>query len=245
MAQKKKIMRRKPAKKGGVSKKVKQYVKRLTKTPNRPYEQDSTVYEKVVTTGQMFFMDDMFRNNTFFTDNVLRAQSSGLKLKYLVYNNSATTGVCIRFLVLETLRGGDYSNYKQTSPSANISTQSDELFEQGGSGSNMDIDVAFTTNSSASNILLRINRDNYKVHRDFTLNLGTSSADRANFAQGTVWIPFKRLITYDNIATGSNTDPVNTKLIVLGIPVEVPQDPATPPTQQVEISAVATWYFRA
>lgn len=240
---KKKIMRRKTSKKTAVSKKVKQYVKRLTKTPNRAYQQDETVTEQAVTVGQMFFMDSFMRFQPNVPIGNQKWQSSGLKIKYLIYSLSTTTPLACRFLVLECLRGGDYINYKQTTPGANISTQSSELFEIGINSGVVEQDVAFTTNGSARNILARINKDNYKVHRDFTVNLGTSASDRANFSQGTLWVPFKRMITYD----GYDTDnfPVNTKLILLAIPIEVPQDPAVPPTQQVEISAVASWYFRA
>jgi len=246
---KKKIMRRKPAKKSGVSKKVKQYVKRLTKTPNRQYIMEETVVEKTVTVGQLYFMDAFMQyNSAFNTAGYQKCQSSGLKVKYLIYSNSTTTPLAVRMLILESLRGGDYSDYKSTSPSANLSTAAPELFEEGlnSTSSNFDTDIAFNTNGTARNILARINRDNYKVHRDFTINLGTSAADRANFSQGTLWIPFKRMVTFDSINGGATElDPVNTKLVFLAIPVEVPQDQGTPPTQQIEISAVASWYYRA
>jgi len=239
--------RRKTTKSAGVSKKVKQYVKKLTKTPNRLMVRDEIVTERTVTVGQIYYMDSfmVYNNNTMGQYlALLKAQSVGVKVKYLIYSNSTTTPLVVRFLVLECLRGGDYSNYKQTIAGVNLSSQSDELFEQGVNSTNIDNDLAFSATGSAQNILARINKENYKVHRDFSINLGTSSSDRANFSQGSLWIPFKRVITYDAPA-GADSDPINTKMIVLAIPIEVPQDQAVPPTQQIEISAVASWYFRA
>lgn len=248
MAYKKKMMRRRPVKKSGVSKKVKQYVKKLTKTANRQYTCTQNVNERLVTCGQIFYMDEFMNYTTAFnTQGISRCQSSGMKIKYLVLNNSATTPIAVRCLILECLRGGDYDDYKSTIVSANLSSASNELFEQGyGAGlSNFDNDLPFDANGTTRNILARINHNAYKVHRDFTINLGTSANDRANFSQGTLWVPFKKIVKYDGIQGGlTETDPANTKLIFLAIPVEVPQD-VVPPTQQIEVSAVATWYFRA
>lgn len=243
----KKIIRRKtPKKNTGVSKKVKQYVKRLTKTPNRPMVADELVVEKLVTVGQLYYSDAFMNYSTIPNRDTRRCQSSGVKIKYIVLSQSTTTPLLVRFLVLECLRGGDYSDYKSTIVSANLSSSAPELFEDGVNTGFLDIDIAFSTTSNASNMLRRINKENYKVHRDFTVNLGTSAADRANFSQGTLWVPFKRLVTYDTIDGGATElDPVNTKLVLLAIPHEVPQDPAVPPTQQVEISTCASWYFRA
>lgn len=248
MAYKKKMMRRKPTKKSGVSKKVKQYVKKLTKTANRQYIMDQTVNERVVTCGQIFYMDEfMYYNSAFNTQGYNKCQSSGMKLKYLILNNSATTPIAVRCLVLECLRGGDYSDYKSTIVSTNLSSASTELYEQGltTTSSNWDSDLPFDANGSSRNVLARINRNAYKVHRDFTINLGTSASDRANFSQGTLWVPFKKIVKFDGIQGGlTEQDPANTKLIFLAIPIEVPQD-VIPPTQQIEVSAVASWYYRA
>lgn len=248
MAMKKKIIRRKaPKKNTGVSKKVKEYVKRIAKTPGRPMVCDDIVAERTVTVGQMYFQDAFMNatTNQIPLNDSRSLHSSGLKIKYIVYSNSTTTPLLVRFLVLETLKGGGYSDYKATTPSANISTAATELFESGvDTGSAIGIDVAFNTSSNSSNMLRRINKNNYKVHRDFTLNLGTSAADRANFSQGTLWVPFKRIVKYDDSGSSSEIDPVNTKLVLLAIPHEVPQDPAVPPTQQVEISSCVSWYYR-
>lgn len=234
--------RRMTRKSGGVSKKVKQYVKAATRTPGRLIVKDQTVLEKLTSTAQIFYMDQFMNWSSNFYDKlgVLKVQSLGLKLKYVIHNNSTTIPVVVRLLVLECLGGGDYTNYKSTIIDSNLASASTQLFERGIDGSNLDNDIAFAA-GSAGNIVRRINKEQYKVHRDLTLNLGTSPSDRANYTQGSIWIPFKRMITW-NAPDSAILEPLNTKLVVLALPVEVPFDTSD---QLVEITANAAWFFRA
>nr|WPR18753.1 MAG: hypothetical protein [Crogonang virus 119] len=243
---KKPMYKRRAPKRAGVSKKIKDYVKSKTIVPQRSMIFDSIASERLVFCQQnMFFADNFFDQTASITNaNNLKFQSQGLKIKYVIHNNSTTVPIICRFLVLETLRGGSETDYKASLLSANISGSSIKMFEEGTEFTNVnrDLDWPLTNNNS---LFTRINKEKYRVHRDFNINLGTSPADKSNFATKTLWVPFKRMIQYESTQpSGVQIFPISKRLIVLVLPVEAPADQAVPSTQNVDISMNVSWYYK-
>jgi len=127
------MYKRNTTKRGGVSKKIKDYVKSKTIVSQRKFIADSIASERLVFCQQNMFFADSFFNQTPSMGNAgsLRFQSLGLKIKYIIHNNSTTVPIICRFLVLETLRGGSDIDYKATILSPNISGSSLSMFEIG------------------------------------------------------------------------------------------------------------------
>lgn len=245
---KKPMYKRNATKRGGVSKKIKDYVKSKTIVPQRKFINDSIASERLVFCQQNMFFADSFFFQTASMGNAgsLRFQSLGLKIKYIIHNNSTTVPIICRFLVLETLRGGGDNDYKATILSPNISGSSLNMFETGTeSGTEVNRDFNWPLLSGNNNALFeRINKEKYRVHRDFNVNLGTSPADKSNFATKTLWVPFKRVIQYEDSVFSGETQPISKRLVVLVLPVEAPADQAVPSTQNVDISMNVSWFYK-
>lgn len=246
MAYKKKMTPRRRRTTKGVPKKIKTYVKREVKKPRNLYYLDNEIIEAPVNAGEMLFEDRTFNHQTFISNTLGedKVLSSGVKFQYYIYNTSTTTTMFARVLVLEILAGQGYTNYKATTAGSNIAATSTELFETGISSSTQTNNVDRATNATTHrNMYYRINKEAYKVHKDFIVKLGTSTDDARDCVRGSLWIPFKRIVSYDR--SGGGYAIKNNNLIFCVIPGEAPLDPALPPNQDLECSVYTTWYFRA
>jgi len=229
--------RRTLKRKAPVSQNIKTYVDRKVRNTMSSSIQDSYAVESSVGTLSIWYMDDFMIMPTWIpgsqplqSSEGKKLYSKGLKVKYNIHSNSTDVPLGVRMLVIENLRG----NCNLTDYRSGLN-----LFEyhpyDGSANTSANI------NGTTANLVWRINDELFKVHYDRIIQFGISN-DQAPGGRnnvGSVWVPYKRVMKYDNESTIDF--PQRSNLVVLFIPIEQPNDTSTGRT--VEITAVGSWYF--
>lgn len=208
-----------------VSNAVKKYVSnKISKKALTRSVTDSWAVESSVGTLSIWFADDFMALPNVLS-RVERLYSYGLRVNYVLHSNSTDTPIMVRMLVIQNYMGRSNGDYKTGT----------ELFSTCLSGAQ---EQSQNINGTTANLVWRVDTDKYKVHYDKVIPLGISNdgSGGRNY-HGNVWIPYKRMLRYEQHATLPTKD----NLAVLFLPIETPNDTTT--GRFIEVTANCSWYF--
>jgi len=223
------IMKPKPK----VSPAVKQYVKKVTNT-NVKRTSDEIVTESSVGTLSLFYMDRFQEASLQWKNRTsdMKVYSSGLKIRYLMHNNSTSTPLSVRVLVIVNHRGqSEFGSYRSGT----------NIFERAQTSNTSAVDTNYSISGTTLDVCSRLNNEHYTALRDFVITLGTATGDGKNVRTGSLWVPYRKKLSYDLATDTSQPFPERDNLAFIVIPRESPNDAST--GQTLEVTANATWYY--
>lgn len=216
-----------------VSPAVKQYVKKVTNGLVKRTS-DELVTESSVNTLTLFYMDGFMTSSRQWANRTpdQKVYSRGLKIRYVLHSNSTTVPMSVRCMVIVNHRGqSEFGSYRSGS----------NIFERADWNNSSVIDANYSISGTTQDIVGRLNNEHYTALRDFTVTLGTSAGDAKNVRSGSLWIPYRKALSYDIASLTSFVFPERDNLAFIILPRESPNDPST--GQTLEVTASATWYY--